>query len=57
MRALDILPTHLRERIGSQKVVLLYVIREDENLIPLEASEVNQITSEQYDSIMNDLTA
>ena len=57
MRALDILPTHLRERIGSQKVALLYIIRENEEPARLRNLEADRITSAEYDSIMDELIA
>ena len=57
MRALDILPTHLRERIGNQKVALLYIIRDDSDPAPLENLEADRITAASYDSIMDELIA
>ena len=57
MCALDILPTHLRERIGSQKVALLYVIRDNEEPAPRRNLAANRITSDNYDSIMDELIA
>ena len=57
MRALDILPTHLRERIGSQKVALLYIVRDNVEPARLQNLEADRITSAEYDSIMDELIA
>ena len=55
MKALDLLPTHLRERIGGQKVALSYVIRNEAAPETLQPLQNNRITSENYESIMDEL--
>ena len=57
MKALDLLPTHLRERLGAKKVALEYVIREDEQPAPLQALATNRVTSGNYGSLMDELVS
>ena len=46
MKALDVLPNYLSERIGNKKISLVYVIRDNEAPEPLRGLENNCITSE-----------
>lgn len=55
MKALDMFPMHLRERIGARKVALSYVVRDDENPKPLEPLVNNNITSASYETIMDEM--
>ena len=55
MKAMDVLPNHLRERLGSRKIPLSYVIRENENPPALENLAANKATGASYDSIMDEL--
>ena len=55
MRALDMVPIHLRERIGTRKVALKYVIRDNQNPAGLEALEADRITSAGYTSLMEEM--
>ena len=57
MKALDMFPIHLRERIGTRKIALAYVIRGSATPEPLEALQANSITSPNYDSLMDELIA
>ena len=53
MKALDVLPNYLRERIGNRKIALVYVIRDNEVPEPLRALEIDSITSQNYESMMD----
>ena len=55
MRALDLVPSHLRERLGVCKVALSYVIRAEPNPGPVPDQEPNDVTSAGYASIMDEL--
>jgi len=63
MRAMDLIPSHLRERLGSRKIPLSYIIRETEippTLGPLVDENRNtrtpcKIHSQEYQSIMEQL--
>ena len=57
MKALDVLPNYLRERIGNRKIALVYVIRDNEVPEPLRALEIDSITSQNYESMMDELIA
>lgn len=57
IRAMDIVPSHLRERLGVRDVALSYVIRELENPGAVPALDPNKATGEAYDSIMDELIA
>ena len=52
MKALGMVPIHLRERIETRKVALQYVIRDNQAPARLEALEADRITSEKYTSLM-----
>ena len=57
MKAIDLVPSHLRERLGLRKVSLAYVIRDlaTPPVIPLQAA--NSITSDAFSTIMDELIA
>ena len=55
MKAMDLVPNHLRDRLGVDKVSLAYVIREDVAPAPLEPLENGRITSQSYSSLMEEL--
>ena len=55
MKALDMVPTHLRERIGTRKVALKYVICDGRNPATLQALEDDRITSGNYTSLMEEM--
>ena len=55
MKALDMVPNHLRERIGTRKVALKYVIRDNQNPAGLENLQDNRITSASYTSLMEEM--
>ena len=57
MKALDLIPIHLRERIGTRKVSLSYVIRENANPPNLQPLVADRITSNDYDTLMDELIA
>mmetsp|Transcript_9778 Transcript_9778/g.13827 ORF Transcript_9778/g.13827 Transcript_9778/m.13827 type:complete len:199 (-) Transcript_9778:383-979(-) len=55
MKAIDIFPIHLRERIGTRKIALVYVIHNNETPERLESLQSNNITSSNYEYIMGEL--
>ena len=55
MRAMDLVPSHLRERLGVRKVALSYIIRDVVNPPPIPEQAANSATSENYISIMDEL--
>ena len=55
MKAMDLVPNHLRDRLGVKKVSLAYVIRDDEEVPAVEPLEIGRITSEGYSSLMEEL--
>ena len=55
MKAMDVLPSHLRERLGARQVPLEYVIQDNETPAPLEILGTNKITSDNYYSLMDEL--
>ena len=62
IKAMDLVPGHLRERLGLEKVALSYVIRNEENPPPIEdlvntPENPNSATGPSYDSIMDELIA
>ena len=57
MKALDMFPIHLRERIGTRKVALMYVIRDEENPAMLEPLGDDRVTSDSYGSLMEEMIA
>ena len=57
VKAMDLIPNHLRDRLGVKKVCLSYVIRDEEDTAPLEALEAGRITSANYSSLMEELIA
>lgn len=57
MKALDMLPIHLRERISGRKIAFSYVVRTNENPEPLLQLENDRITSENYPSLIDKLIA
>ena len=57
MKALDLIPIHLRERIGTRKVSLSYVIRKDANPPNLGPLAPNRVTSDEHDTLMDELIA
>ena len=52
---MDLIPNHLRDRLGVKKVSLAYVIRDNEVGPPVEPLAVDRITSENYVSLMDEL--
>lgn len=57
IRAMDIVPSHLRERLGVRDVALSYVIRDLENPGAVPALDPNKATGTDYNSIMDELIA
>ena len=57
MRAMDQVPTYLRECLGSMKIPLLYIIRDEVLPPPLEPLIPNQIHSLSYPSFVDELIA
>lgn len=57
MKAMDVLPNHLREHLGSRKIPISYVIRDNDNPPALENLAPNKVTGASYDSIMDELIA
>ena len=55
VKAMDLIPNHLRDRLGVRKVSLAYIIRDEEEPAPLEALEGGKITSANYASLMEEL--
>ena len=55
MKAMDLVPNHLRDRLGVDKVSLAYVIRDEVMPSPLEPLENGKITSRSYSSLMEEL--
>ena len=55
MKAIDLLPSHLREGLGVRKVALSYVIRTTVAPAPIPVQANNSPTSADYDSIMDEL--
>ena len=55
IKAMDLVPTHLRDRLGVLKVPLSYVIRSDENPSPIEPLGVSSIHSDAYENLMEEL--
>ena len=57
IKAMDMIPGHLRERLGVNKVALSYIIRKDVAVPALQAQENNSITGADYPSLMDELIA
>ena len=57
MKALDVVPEHLRERISARKVALACIIRENETPSRMEPLDENSIISANYNSIVEELIA
>ena len=55
MKAMDLIPNHLRDRLGVRKVFLAYAIRDKEIGPSVEVSEADSITSANYISLMEEL--
>ena len=55
MKAMDVFPSHLRERIGTAKVALSYVIRKEVNPAQMRALKRDDICSEGYEDFMSEL--
>ena len=55
VRAMDLLPSHLRDRLGVVKVPLSYVIRSNLRPANLEGLSPNKATGPSYDTIMEEL--
>ena len=55
MKAKDIVPIYLRERIEEKKVALSYVIRANVGPAVIRPLENDRITSENYQTLMDDL--
>ena len=60
IKAMDLVPGHLRERLGLEKVALSYIIRKEVTPPPLEnlvntAENPNSATGPSYESIMEEL--
>ena len=55
IRAMDLLPSHLRDRLGVRKVPLSYVIRSDEAPAVIGILAPNKATSDDYESIAEEL--
>ena len=57
VRAMDLLPSHLRDRLGVAKVPLSYIIRSNETPSVVENLAPNKATGETYNTIMDELIA
>ena len=57
VKAMDIIPCHLRERLGIRKVPLSYVIRENATAANVEPLAPGQATAAIYSSIADELIA
>ena len=57
MKALDLIPIHLRERIGTRKVSLSYVIRDNAEPANLEPLAPDRVTSDEFETLMDELIA
>ena len=55
MKAIDIVPVYLREKIGTKKVVLSYVIRDNVGSAATQPLENGRITSENYQTLMDEM--
>ena len=55
IRAMDLLPSHLRDRLGVRKIPLSYVIWSDEAPAVIGNLAPNKATSDDYDSIAEEL--
>ena len=55
VKAMDLVPTHLRERLGVKKVALSYIIRDKVIPDPLPPQATNSPISAEYNSIMEEL--
>ncbi len=55
IKAMDLLPSHLRDRLGIQQVPLSYVIRENEIPAPVNNLGPNVATGPSYNSIAEEL--
>ena len=55
IRAMDMVPSHLRDRLGVRKIPLSYVIRENANPGNAPLPAIDQPTSENYNSITEEL--
>ena len=55
MKAMDVVPVNLRERIGTKKVALNYIIRDNATPTLIEPLEVNRVTSNNYETLMDEL--
>ena len=57
IKAMDLLPSHLRDRLGVRKVPLSYVIRDDEAPAPIGNLAPDKATAAEYTSIAEELIA
>ena len=55
VRAMDLLPSHLRDRLGLVKIPLSYVIRSNLRSANLEGLSPNKATGPSYETIMDEL--
>ena len=55
VKAMDLLPGHLRERLGVRKIPLSYVIRENVLPAPVQAQAIGSATGPDYNSIADEL--
>lgn len=55
IKAMDLVPTHLCDRLGVLKVPLSYVIRAYENPAPIEPLRATSIHSNTYENLMEEL--
>ena len=57
VKAMDLVPGHLRDRLGSRKVPLAYVIRENVQPPTLGNLKVDECVGESYDTLADELIA
>lgn len=55
MKALDLVPSHLRERLGVTKVALSYIIRDNIEPIDIPVQANDSATANGFDTIMDEL--
>ena len=57
IKAMDLLPSHLRDRLGVRKIPLSYVIHDEVAPAPIGHLAVNKATAAEYSSIAEELIA
>ena len=55
IKVMDLLPSHLCDRLGIRQVPLSYIIRENEAPATVENLEVDKAAGESYDTIADEL--